>query len=200
MNNIYGEKYTNVTCTNNDWLISRVKILNIILKYLDFKIEDSILEIGCDDGFMQKALEDKLFNVIGIDINKEALNNNKCSKVYYMNATKLDFDNESFNKIFSSHTVEHIDDLNMSFKEVDRVLKTGGLYLAIYPWELFRGMAAVRAAIKVNGNPFDSRKHHLHKLNPKKINKFLKCTRLKQIDSKLFFANTPQYVSIFKKI
>lgn len=190
----YEKKYTENTCTNDDWIISRQKVLDMITGYLKPKPTDAILEIGCDDGFMQKTTE-----AIGIDVNKDALEINPF-ETYYMDAQQLRFEDKEFDKMYSSHTIEHIKNLLIAFQEAGRVLKRGGIYVVVYPWELFRGMAAMRSAMKVDGSVFKAREHHLHKLNPRKLDKYLYGTGLTQVKSRLFFANTPQYISILKKL
>lgn len=195
---LYDKKYSDGACPKKDWLVVRDKIFSIIEDFLRPRTEDKILEIGCNSGFMQGKFIERGLNVIGVDVNSEALGLNP-HDARLMSATDLKFADRSFDKIYSSHTIEHIENLRLSFEEASRVLKSGGVYVAVYPWELFRGMAAMRSSFSLYGNPFLARKFHLHKLNPKKIDDIISGLDILQTEHKLFFANTPQYVSVFKK-
>ncbi|MFH1290364.1 MAG: hypothetical protein ABIH92_03070, partial [Nanoarchaeota archaeon] len=81
----------------------------------------------------------------------------------------------------------------------DRTMKKGAVAVLIYPWELFRGMAALRTALKSHGSLSASRKLYVHKLNPGKIRKYISRTSLKHKKSKLFFALLPQYMTVLQK-
>lgn len=186
--------------SNNDLIYDKAMVFNFILQHLNIREGEKVLEIGCSTGFMQKKLEDRLIDVTGIDIDQRALDENSCGKKVFMNAECLQFEENAFDKIYSAHTIEHIDNLQEVFKGVSHILKSGGICVMVYPWELFRGMAGARYSFEVYGNPFLARKCHLHKLNPKKINYYISGTNLKQIASKLIFAKTPQYISVLKKI
>ena len=116
-----------------------------------------------------------------------------------MDATVMEFASETFDKVYSSHTIEHIRDLSRFFREVDRVLKPGGLALFIYPWELWRGVAHARGAWKMYRNPFLGYRFHVHRLNPRKVRRFAAGTRLQHIRSGLVFMRTPQWTTLLQK-
>lgn len=191
-------------------------LFNEILKYLQPQPEDRILEIGCGKGYLVKKLESYSKNIIGIDLNSEAISRGVSSNLRVMDATKMDFPSESFDKIYSSHTLEHIPDLNKLFKEIDRVLKPGGKVVLIYPWEPIRGMSAVFFSFLLSGHPFACRKIHVHKLNPQKIEKIIEGSQLHHVKSffsfnifspffflsvfsLLFFNRAFQYFTILEK-
>lgn len=197
--NIYNKDYSVKGLPSDDWLLSRDKIIRRIIKELDIKPTDTVLDLGCDDGFMQSQVARITPDTYGIDVNRDALAMNPNPHTKYMDARHLEFSNEFFDVIYSSHTIEHITDLQGVFHEVSRVLKSGGLAYLVYPWELFRGMAALRTAWKLHKNPLVARAMHVHKLNPKKLLELTAETRLVHIKSALVFLNTPQWVSIFKK-
>ena len=63
----------------------------------------------------------------------------------------LPFADESFDKIYSFHVIEHIQNLGRVFAEIDRVLPPGGRVLLVYPAEPIRGLYVVPSAISKAG-------------------------------------------------
>lgn len=196
---IYDKKYSKLYLEQNDFLIKIEKQADLIIKELAITRNDTVLDIGCGNGFIQQRVTRFAKEVIGIDINPSAIEANPSMKACLMDATRLEFEKSRFDKIYSSHTIEHIRDLSSVFREVDRVLKPGGLAFFIYPWELWRGMAHARGAWKMLHNPFLGYKFHVHRLNPKKVIKFTQGTGLTHVKSKLVFMRTPQWTTLFEK-
>ncbi|MCP6726931.1 MAG: class I SAM-dependent methyltransferase [Patescibacteria group bacterium] len=170
-----------------------------VLKKLNVRSGERVLEIGCNKGMLLRKLQKRNVDAIGIDVNKKAVQKKVVDEVYEMNAENLKFKNESFDKIYSVHTIEHIPNLKKAFKEMDRVLKPGGRIVLIYPAEPIRGLFVVLRALFVYGNPLKARKIHLHKLNPKKIKGYIKGTKLKYIESGFPIPLTPQYLTVLEK-
>lgn len=166
---------------------------------LDLSPEHSVLEVGCDVGHTQNRFESVVDRLVGIDINSYAISQNPNAESIEMDGTAMTFEDAIFDRVYSSHTIEHIPEIEKHFAEVARILKPDGKYVAVYPWELFRGMAAARAAITLYGNPLKSRDMHVHKLSPSKLDRITKGLPLKQTYSTLKFMNTPQWVSVLEK-
>lgn len=175
-------------------------LFKMVVKYLKPKPRDKILEIGCGRGFLTKKMQSLAKDTIGIDINPEAISFGVTSSLKVMDATKLGFPINSFDKIYSCHTIEHIPDLEKLFKEVERVLKPKGRALLVYPWELVRGIGAIGASTIIFKNPFLCRRIHLHKLNPKKIEKIISKFKLRCIESHFSLFKFPQYFTLLEKI
>ena len=194
----YDSFYSKALPKNNDLLINRNILFKKTLYYLKIKPNDIILEVGCDKGYFVKFLQ-QITNAFGIDLNKEVISLADCNNLFVRDATNTRFPDNYFTKIYSFHTIEHIPDLRKFFNEIDRILKKNGIVVLAYPCEIFRGMCSLRQALKVYKNPFIARKLHIHKLNPKKIKKYLKGTSLKHIKSELLFALLPQYLTVLKK-
>lgn len=171
-----------------------------LLKYLNPQPEDEILEVGCSRGFLTKWMQNFSEDTIGIDINSEAILHGVTSKLRTMDATSLEFSSEAFDKIYSCHTIEHIPDLKKLFREMERVLRPGGKIVLVYPAEPVRGIFAMRASSIIFRNPFRCREVHLHKLNPKEIEKIIDGSELKHLESHFSFFVTPQYFTILEKL
>jgi len=99
-----------------------------------------ILEIGCGAGTMTSYLSSFGHDVIGTDVSKELLNyakktHQKCT-FKFMSGNKIDFPDNSFDRVVSFDVLEHIPDTNMHLSEVYRILKPGGYYLFQTPNKL----------------------------------------------------------------
>jgi ubiquinone/menaquinone biosynthesis C-methylase UbiE len=95
-------------------------------------INDLILDLGCGYGRDANIFCDKGFNVIGIDLSKnmieEAKKINK-AKFFVMDLRKLNFEDNYFNAIWACASFLHIQkkDILKALKESHRVLKKGGI-------------------------------------------------------------------------
>ena len=174
-------------------------LFDVLLKYIDPKPEDNLLDMGCSRGFYVKGMEAYTDNIIGVDISEASLKDAVTDKIRYGDTTNLEFADNSFDKIYSLHTVEHIPNLEDFFAEAARVLKPGGIAVIVYPWEPYRGFQATLAALRQYKNPFLCRRIHLHRLTPRRILKFVNGVPLTHIESKLVLALGVQYLTVFKK-
>jgi len=173
--------------------------LKTIIKLLKINSDDKILEIGANTGEITKELMKLSNHIVGIDVNENAIKIANMPNVILMDAQKLDFKNNFFDKIASIHTIEHIPNIKKTLSEIDRVLKLGGQAAFIYPYEIFRGSSALIDAIKIYGNPIYARKLHVHKLNPRKIEKMIADTNLKIKKSGIFFEPVPAFYTLLEK-
>ena len=174
-------------------------IFKVLLRYLKPEKGEKILDLGCSRGFYVRELEGYTGGVIGVDISEASLREAVTPSVEYGDITNLEFEANSFDKVYSLHTIEHIPDLPRFFSETARVLKPGGIAIIVYPWELFRGFQAIGAAIRQYKNPFMARQIHLHRLTPKSVTKLIKGTSLVHVESKLVLALGLQYLTVLSK-
>jgi SAM-dependent methyltransferase len=172
-----------------------------VRRYLQPERDDHVLEIGCSRGFLIERVRRELApSTVGVDLNPEAIANAIADNVSVMDAQSLGFEDETFDKIYSFHCIEHIPDLTCAFREMDRVLKPGGRILLVYPAEPIRGLYVVPTAIILFGNALRARDIHLHQLWPAKIERMLKGTRLAVVGSALDLLLTPQFMTVLEKL
>jgi len=95
------------------------KRIKLAKKYL--KKDQEILDVGCGDMYITNKLIKDGFNVIGIDL----------TPPYHlkMDATNMNFKDNSFDAVISFETIEHCDCVN----EIKRVLKPGGKFILSTP-------------------------------------------------------------------
>ena len=106
-----------------------------VIKGLDLKKGDKILEVGCGNGYYLSLLNrlDLELDLTGIDIDKSALIDaakfigDGSVKLILADASKIPFPQNSFDKIVMSEVIEHVDDEEAVLKEALRVLKKGGI-------------------------------------------------------------------------
>lgn len=116
---------------DTDWLhFIRSAELEIALDFFPDEKNIKILEIGGGDGFIAKKIHGHGYEITSID---QILKYPQYFSVVIGNATKLDFESEKFDIIFSSHVIAHIDKIESFFAECKRVLKKNGLMIHIVP-------------------------------------------------------------------
>ncbi len=96
----------------------------------------NILEIGGRDGFQANIISKKGHKVTSIDINPLSP---QIHLVQKGNITKLNFQDDSFDLIFSSNMLQEIHNIDEAFMEMKRVLKKDGIIIHIVPsswWSL----------------------------------------------------------------
>lgn len=96
-----------------------------------------VLDVGASTGIIDNILAKSFGQVIGIDIDHEAIkyakNRFKCKNLKFKvdDAMKLSFKNNSFDVVICAHVYEHVPNAKKMFDEIHRVLRPGGVcYLA----------------------------------------------------------------------
>lgn len=90
-----------------------------------------LLVVGCGDGTEAAVLAQRLGSeVVGIDlVSGFDPRATLLADLRVGDAMQLDFDDASFNFVYSFHALEHIADHHAALREMHRVLKAGGGYL-----------------------------------------------------------------------
>jgi len=89
-----------------------------------------VLEIGGGDGFIASLVHDAGFDIKSTDPSPRSPLQ---FPVEVMQASRLPYDDNSFDAIISSNVLEHIKDLPESFAEMKRVLRPGGMMVHSMP-------------------------------------------------------------------
>lgn len=92
-----------------------------------------ILDIGCGDAKLARKHIFPSYNfegtVIGLDLNKTKATDVLCD----LEKGKLPFKDNSFDIIYTSHCLEHIENIIPIIYEIQRILKKGGYFLIAVP-------------------------------------------------------------------
>lgn len=99
-----------------------------ILRGLEIKSTDRLLDIGCGAGNMLKRIDAKR---TGIDLSETMLQRSRTKlgdsvALEKMSAEKLHFPDGSFDKVICSEVIEHILDPRAALSEIERILAPGG--------------------------------------------------------------------------
>lgn len=162
-------------------------------------VGDRVLEVGCGQGHLTKALANRGVDIIGIDANPSAAEIAGTDRVRHMRAEALEFDDASFDVVLSVHAIEHIPLLEEALAEMARVLAPGGVAVYIYPAEPIKGLYAVPTSIILHGTPFKARRVHCHKIWPSKLRTMMDPLGMTEIASEFSLLLSPQFASVFEK-
>jgi ubiquinone/menaquinone biosynthesis C-methylase UbiE len=174
--------------------------LNRIDRLIKIRPGDLVLEVGCGQGHLTRALADRGADIVGIDANPQAPEVAGTDLVKHMVAEQLEFDDESFDFIVSVHAIEHIPPLEKALAEIARVLKPGGKALFIYPAEPIKGLYAIPTSIILHGTPFKAREVHCHKLTPSKVQAMFEPMGMRETGREFSLFKSPQFASVFQKV
>ncbi len=99
--------------------------------YRDFKhtlplLRGRVLDVGCGGKPYESWLE-QADDYVGLDIEESA-------DVHVTAGNPWPLASESFDVVFSSQVLEHVEDLSQTLSEIDRVLKPGGSVVLSFPF------------------------------------------------------------------
>ena len=190
-----SEKYALV----NSLAIEHGRHLRRVCRFLHPRPHERLLEVGCSRGYLTRLVQQLAPDTYGIDLNAAAIARGVTDCLAVMDAQRLGFDDESFDKVFSFHCIEHVPDLGAALREMDRVLRPGGLLLLVYPAEPIRGLYVIPTAVMLFRNPWRARELHLHRLSPRRLAPFLLGTSLIPLESRLELLLLPQFITLLRK-
>ena len=171
------------------WEIIRKNELSTVCTFFPNKKNLEMLEIGGRDGFQAQIISKKGFKVTSIDINPIFP---QIFPVKKGDITKLDFQDDTFDIIYSSNMLQEVFDIEKAFSEMKRVLKKDGIIIHIVPsswWSIitnfFHYCFIPKYLIKSNRfqKMFDYKKNNINNSNHNKNITTLQKNNLK----KLFF-------------
>lgn len=135
---------------NDSWDI--VDNLIVAVANMDYLIEvgtTKILDFGCGEGGLVYALRDRGYDAHGFDLHERVKYRNPEDRQYFgfavprsndtSNSTfsesnyRIPFPDNHFDLVFSSSVLEHVMDLDPTWREIARITKSTGIALHAYP-------------------------------------------------------------------
>src|SRR4030042_283948 len=96
--------------------------LGFIEKIIKLKPDSKILDVGCGSGFFTYYLAKK-YQVIGLDFSEKMLALNPHKNLIKASAYQIPFKNNSFDLVFCSNLLHHLNHPLKALKEMNRVAK-----------------------------------------------------------------------------
>jgi SAM-dependent methyltransferase len=100
-----------------------------------------VLEVGGGNGLQARTLADAGLDVVSIDI--ESAGDTMFYPVQIYDGRAIPFEAGSFDYVFSSNALEHVENIEDLLRETARVLKPGGVAIHIVPTALWRFWTSV---------------------------------------------------------
>jgi SAM-dependent methyltransferase len=97
-----------------------------------------ILEVGAGTGYQAKALSDRGFRVVAIDLPQSKYSDRRVFPVADYDGKTLPFPDRTFDIVFTSNVLEHVSSLERLLAETRRVLKPHGYCIHAMPTVTWR--------------------------------------------------------------
>jgi 2-polyprenyl-3-methyl-5-hydroxy-6-metoxy-1,4-benzoquinol methylase len=145
-----------------------------------------ILDIGCSNGAFLKAAEKRGWEAHGVELERASytLAKEHLNSVYNQDLLKIHFPSEHFQTVTLWQVIEHLQTFETLFREIDRIVKPGGILALSTPniqslaWHLLRERwHAVEPAV------------HFHLFSPRSLKRLMQnyafeCIRMETLDLK----------------
>ncbi len=103
-----------------------------ILKHLGPR--DHVLDLGAGSGRVAEMnVRGKVQRVCGIDLDERVLDNPYLDEARIASGDQIPYPDDEFDVVISNYVLEHVEDPDAVIREVGRVLKPGGVFLAKTP-------------------------------------------------------------------
>jgi len=114
-----------------------IGIVERLFTQVDLGNVKRVLEVGCGIGVVASHLSEKYqWDVTGVDLDPEQIEiaksdhpENEHLKFFEADTTELPFEDREFDLVLSFDVLHHIPDWDKALREINRVLRSTGLYL-----------------------------------------------------------------------
>ena len=100
-----------------EYVVSKI---NEIQKVISINKKDTLLDVGCGNGFFSYYF-DKMCNTTGIDYSEKMIELNPVKNKYVMDANNLKFKDNSFDIVFCHAFLHHLNTMDRVIEEMIRV-------------------------------------------------------------------------------
>jgi ubiquinone/menaquinone biosynthesis C-methylase UbiE len=171
--------------------VSEKRRLEAVSSMMSLKKGMRILDAGCGTGHLLEILASSGNDTFGADLGFESIRKasvrlkNKGLKVRFTRGDiyRLPFGNASFDAVFASEIIEHLENPSDAVREVARVLKPGGFLVISTPYR-----ENLRYTLCIHCNKKTPVNAHLHSFDEKSLGIMLESAGLK-VEKELKFAS-----------
>lgn len=104
-----------------------------LFKFSSFiKESDRVLDFGCGSGALLRAIGERSGSLVGVEINPSAVRAAKANGIPVVSSI-TDVDECSIDAVISNHAIEHVENPLEVLRQIERVLKPGGLSVLVVP-------------------------------------------------------------------
>jgi len=113
------------------------KRIKIAMKFAQLKDNSVILDVGSREGYLLKTIRkfNKSCKCYGIENNPKVLKKIENCDIRLADATHMPFEAEFFDIVFVLSVLEHIEELENTLNEIQRILKPEGIVILSGPTE-----------------------------------------------------------------
>lgn len=100
-------------------------LADIVASSVEHPGESRVLDVGCGNGFLQWALEQRFGSVAGVDYSQQMVKINPCKETHLASSTNLPFADKSFDVAVAAHLLHHLNepDRIQTLTEMKRVAR-----------------------------------------------------------------------------
>lgn len=156
----------------------RLEIIKEIINVFN-NTDDFILDIGCGDGYASSYILNgyPISAYFGLDMSNKKLRNVlqkvRYSRVIMGDGENLPFADKSFSKVLCLETLEHLIDPPATIREIQRILKPGGIALISIPVDSPLQGLLIRIIKKIRRNKNSRFDEHIQLFTAQSINALL---------------------------
>lgn len=121
---------------DQDNIVRIKRVTEYLSQYNNRRKPMKLFDLGCGNGQVSKRFMDLGYDIYGIDISRENLEQAKKVKLKVAQgdvSKKLPYKNEVFDVVFAGDIIEHIFDTKAFLTEINRILKNNGLLVVTTP-------------------------------------------------------------------
>ncbi|NEO87019.1 MAG: class I SAM-dependent methyltransferase [Spirulina sp. SIO3F2] len=119
------------------WFVGRRRLLRKLITRLALPLDAQILDVGSGTGTNLRLLKQMGFTQVkGLDFSDDAIQfctQKGLGEVLKGDACALPFPDNTFDVVFATDIIEHIDDDDQAIAEIHRVLKSQGIVIIMVP-------------------------------------------------------------------
>ena len=126
-----------------------------VAAYRHYTLKEPVLDLGCGDGEFFRLCFPRVKHAWGVDIDPRAVELARQSGVYHevfeTPADNLPFEDATFASVFSNCAMEHMENIDTVFSEMQRVLKQDGTALFSVVTDKFIELSPLRRFLELIG-------------------------------------------------